>query len=320
MYKAGDVVPFRVRLLEDGEPATYANKTNFTAAGYDVIYDVGGVEVVATWDFVVIDAGEGEHDILLTIQEGNGYLTVTSNEAAGKEAWPRTRPVSAEAYNLGSVIGLITSTNGTPINQDRASVTDITLIEGDSLVRNLVVPEAALNDWGFDDLTDPGWTLTAAARKRENRLAANPDFKLGAYITDAVNRIITLALNPFATGAEISASDANKESQEFLFDAQLANTLSFAITAVNTGTKQFTIAGDKRKLFSVNTTPATSITVTGTNAGTYTVTAVALSSGNTVVTVSEAISSATVDGNLSVGIKFTPNKGTIRTGRQEDRT
>jgi hypothetical protein len=319
VYKAGDVVPFRVRLLESGVPATYASKALFLAAGYDVLLDIGGEEVAATWDFVVINAAEGEHDILLTMQEGNGYLTTTSDEAAGKEAWPRTRPVCAEPYNIGSMIALITSTNGTPINQDRTSVSDFTLVEGDSLLREIVVPLAALNDWGYEDLSDSGWVLSAAARKRENRLAPSPDFVLAAYISDAVNRLVSLGMNPFATGAEIPAV-ASQESQTYLWDLQLSNTKSWAITAVNTGTKQFTVAGDRRKFFSLNTAPATSITVTGSNAGTYTVTAIAYTGGNTVLTVSQAIGSGTVDGNLSVPIKFTPNKGTISTGRQEDRT
>lgn len=318
MYKAGDIVPMRVRLLEAGVPTTYADKAAFLLAGHEVILDLDGAVVVATWDFVVIDADEGEHDIMLTMQEGDGYLTVTA--AAGVVAWPRTRPVSAEPYNIGSVIGIITSTNGTPINQDRATVSDFTVTEGDSLLREIVVPLAALSDWGYSDLSDSGWVLSAAARKRENRLAVNPDFVLGAYITDTVNRLIALSLNPFATGAQIDPSDGTKESQEYLWDVQLSNTKSWNITAVNQGTKQFTIAGDRRKYFSLNSAPVTTITVTGTNAGAFTVTAIAYTGGNTVLTVTEAIASPTVDGTLSIPIKFTPNKGTIRTGRQEDRT
>jgi hypothetical protein len=321
VYKAGDIVPFRVRLLNNaGAPQTYADKTAFLAAGYTVQYDIGGVLASPTWTFNVINSGQGEYDILLTVQEGNGYLTVI--EPVGFESWPRTRPVSAEIYNLGSIVALVTSTNGTPINQDRTSVTDFTLVEGDSFLRTVVVPLASLEDWGFSDLTSTTWSLSAAARKRENRLQAQPDFIIAAYITDTVNRIVTLALNPFPTGAEIDAGDATKESQEYLYDLQLRNTLTYAITALNQGAKTFTVAGDRRKLFSLNTAPATTIAITGStgNNATYTVLGVAYTGGNTVITVSEAIPNATVDGSVNVTIRFTPNKGTVRSGRQEDRT
>jgi hypothetical protein len=320
VYKAGDIVPFRVRLLNNaGVPQTYADKTAFLAANYEVLYTISGVTVSATWTFAVIDSSEGEYEILLTVQEGNGYLTVI--EPAGLEAWPRTRAVSAEIYNLGSIIALVTSTNGTPINQDRTSVTDFTLVEGDSFLRTVVVPLAALEDWGFSDLTSTTWLPSAAARKRENRLQAEPDFILGAYITDTANRIVTLALNPFPTGAEIGG-DATKESQEYLYDLQLRNTLTYAITALNQGAKTFTVAGDRRKLFSLNTAPATTLIITGStgNNDTYTVLGVAYTGGNTVITVSEAIPNATADGSVNVSIRFTTNKGTVRSGRQEDRT
>lgn len=89
-----------------------------------------------------------------------------------------------------------------------------------------------------------------------------------------------------------------------LFDAASSGNLvayarvdgNYAITAVNTAAKRFTIAGDQTARFTVGIT----IRVAGStgNDAYYTVAAVSTSGGNTLVTVDETVASATADGNL----------------------
>lgn len=70
----------------------------------------------------------------------------------------------------------------------------------------------------------------------------------------------------------------------------------FTITAVNTGTKTFTVSGDKSTTFAVGDT----FTILGStgNDGTYTVTAISFSTPNTLITVSETVPSAIADGKV----------------------
>jgi len=77
--------------------------------------------------------------------------------------------------------------------------------------------------------------------------------------------------------------------------------LKYGITAVNTGTETFTIAGDSRAVFPATTT----FTVTNStgNNGTWTVSSVALTGGNTVITVTGNITNATADGIINVNAK-----------------
>lgn len=87
----------------------------------------------------------------------------------------------------------------------------------------------------------------------------------------------------------------------------LPGTADRAITAVDTGARQFTISGDYSQKIQVGDT----VTVeesTG-NDGDYTVEAVAFSTPNTVVTTEEAIPDATADGTMTVRNTFLPAWG-----------
>lgn len=70
----------------------------------------------------------------------------------------------------------------------------------------------------------------------------------------------------------------------------------FTITALNQGTKTFTISGDKSGTFKVGDT----FTILGStgNDATYTVTAISYSNPNTLITVNEAIPSVTANGKI----------------------
>lgn len=100
-----------------------------------------------------------------------------------------------------------------------------------------------------------------------------------------------------------------------LFDAETGGNVwwywridqNWTILAVSTGSKTFTIAGDQSAVLT-NGTPIQVKGSTG-NDGYYTITATNVSGGNTVVTVSETVSSSTADGSL-----YGPNPITLATG------
>ncbi|MBA3622947.1 MAG: hypothetical protein H0W48_00455 [Methylibium sp.] len=74
-------------------------------------------------------------------------------------------------------------------------------------------------------------------------------------------------------------------------------TLAWAIAAVSTSDRRFTVAGDRRAYLR----PGEVVAVVGANIGSYTVAAVAYEANATAITVAEAIPSATVEGTLAVG-------------------
>lgn len=111
---------------------------------------------------------------------------------------------------------------------------------------------------------------------------------------------------------------------EWLYGVCELKWLSYAITAVNTGAKTFTVAGDRTGVIQVGDSlwvfdPASRTVIT--NEGKYTVTARSYSAPNTVITVSETISSATVAGAINVpprvlsvyrnGLKVNPTEYTV---------
>jgi hypothetical protein len=250
----------------------------------------------------------------------------------------------------------------------------------------MTVPSTALSDFALSDLTTV-LSISAAGRTRINRIDTSPDFTIGAAVVDAAARTVSINWSSFPTGASISgftitavstgsktftmAGDkrgffdgisslivANStgndgkytlvsmaytggntvitvqetpasstadgtlaqydDTKEFLYDVQVTVPRNNTITAVSTGSKTFTMSGDQRRWFNVGGT----ITVTGStgNDGTYTVTVINYTGGNTVLTVTETVPSAVADGSVRVTFKITVIKGTLTVSRQEDRT
>jgi hypothetical protein len=97
--------------------------------------------------------------------------------------------------------------------------------------------------------------------------------------------------------------DGTKPAPEWLYGVCELEWQSYAITAVNTGAKQFTVSGDRTAQLNVGDSiwvfdPASRTTVT--NEGKYTVSARTFSSPNTIITVNETIGSATVACSVNI--------------------
>lgn len=273
--KAGDIkpLPFTLETIA-GVKLAYANATALLAAGWTLEYWIAGALVSSpTWTWSPISNAEGKGEVQLTTQEGQGtvYLHPPAGSFVNVESWA----MDVEANDLDTIAAKIDASAGTPTPDDRATSTDYTITEGDSFQRTLTVPSTALADFGISDLS----TVTAisgAARTRINRVDTSPDFTFTATIIDAAAGTIAIGWNSFPSGAAIGA---------------------IAITAVSTGSKTFTLAGDQRKFFD-GITRLLVANSTG-NDGYYTVVSMALVGGATVITVSETINSSTVDGSLA---------------------
>lgn len=111
----------------------------------------------------------------------------------------------------------------------------------------------------------------------------------------------TLPTTDNSVTVSVANTDLGLASTEVIADGiyllTYAVTGRFAITAVSTGTKTFTVSGDKSGTFAVGDT----FTVTGStgNNATYTVTGIVFSTPNTLITVSETVPDATADGYIN---------------------
>lgn len=105
---------------------------------------------------------------------------------------------------------------------------------------------------------------------------------------------------PIGTARKLKAAllSADTTNAYYYFGVCDAPQLTLPIVAISTGSKTFTVAGDYSDRISAGTVLFSS--TSSANAGRFTATAAAFGGVNTVVTVSETISSATVSGNLLV--------------------
>jgi hypothetical protein len=273
--KTAEVKPLPVTLqTSTGAPVSYASKSDLLAGGWTFEYWSANAEVASpTWTWTVVDATTGKHEIGLTVdgEQGVAYLYEPSGFTKNVDAWM----IDSESTNLADILGAINTSAGQPAAEDRALITDISVTEGDSLQRTLTVPLAAISDFGLTDLS----TVTAvsgAARTSINRIDTSPDFTFSATILDTSARTIAVSWASMPTGASISG---------------------FAITAVSTSSKTFTLSGDKRSFFD-GITRLIIANSTG-NDGFYSIVSMALTGGATVITVSETPASSTADGTLA---------------------
>lgn len=105
------------------------------------------------------------------------------------------------------------------------------------------------------------------------------------------------------TDIGLSSSDTITDSI-YMFSYCLSG--NFAITDVNTGTKTFTISGNRSGVFSAGEQFA--IEDSTGNDGNYTVVSITYSAPNTLIVVSETIPDATVDGNILFNICTTKHE------------
>lgn len=131
--------------------------------------------------------------------------------------------------------------------------------------------------------------------------AATIDFtRLNSTNTYTVDVYPTLPTTSSSTTFLIDSSDVGFGSGEAISDGiyELTYTVTghFNITALSTGSKTFTVAGDKTEVFAIGDT--FEITGSTNNNSTFTIVDITLSAGNTIFTVSETVG-ATVDGQIN---------------------
>ncbi len=321
--KAGDIINIALR-LEDatGAGLTYADATAFLAAGWAITWYQAHIVAASQPSYALYprpDGALGEYLLEFTRPSGNWVACVTvPSSFPTYAASPDRVSDDTPAADTDSIFSLLSNSQGSLISVDRVASFDWGMIEADSFSKTMQVPALALADFGYADLSDVGgvaWRVSADARKATNPSSA-ADFSFFASISDKVNRKITLQLAANTAGAVVDFTDLSAKSQAFEYDAQLIGPAltPYSVIGVNTGAKTFTIAGDHRFWFG----SGLPITVTGTNAGTYTTAAPAvLTSGNTVVTVLETIPSATVDGTIRGAVLVTGVEGVLTVSRQE---
>ncbi len=275
MIKAGENAILPVTLLTTaGAATTYASKALFEAAGWTFHYWLAGVVVASpTWTFVVVDAATGRHEIHLTVSAGSGEAFI--KPPAGFMTNVEAFPLDVETFDLDAIGALVSTADSGISGDDRAAITNIEVVEGDAFQRTLTVPAVSLTDFGESTLANVT-AVNASARMRINRVDTLADFVMAAAVASAPDRTVYIGCGGFPAGGSVSG---------------------FTITAVSTGSKTFTVAGDKRKFFD-GITRLLVANSTG-NDGEYTLTGMALTGGNTVFTVSESVANATGDGTIT---------------------
>lgn len=318
-WKANDPVSLRVRLSSIADlGASFASLAAAQAAGWTFIWykDAALLSPQPTPTLIPAVSGVvGDHDLTHNLAAGVVRLEVRH---------PIHRPVP-DCYTMvvgtaddSSLAATLSGSLGTLVSADRATQYDWDIVESDSWVRTMTFPSAALADFGYTDLSDQSgqaWSVQAYGRKPTNPPPSAKDFEIPATITDKVLRQVKLMIPAGLVGATITYANGNTQAIEY--DVQATLLVAKAITAVNTGSKQFTVAGDQRLFF----TALKTFTVdTGANAGTYTptgTTAVVFNGTNTVITVAETIPSAVVAGNCMGYLRITGIKGVLTITQQE---
>lgn len=303
-----------------GSTQAFANAAAFVAAGFALTWEaMDGSTIVSqpTYTIAADAVIAGRHKCIFTLPTVPSRLKVTVPN--GFISTPNEVALIFSSYDEASIVALLTASIGTPASQDRVSIYDWDVTENDSLFKEMIFPTLTLTDWGYSDFSAAGWTITGAVRTLGDTGTGSPLAVLSCEVTDAVNHKVGIGWGVYPTALALAAADLTNGSKQVAYDCQARRSESFAITAAVAGASgTLTIAGDKRKYFSINA--GSTFTVdTGANAGTYTPTALTFTGGNTVVTVAN-VPSAVVAGNIVVPVTITGIRGSLNLRRQEDRT
>lgn len=336
--KAGQQVEVALQLKQNGSALSYANKTAFTAAGWDLIYRAAQVTQSITYTIqphtTTALANEGWHLVVITAINGQGPIIVQKPSTGTGWQWaPPQWQAAYETNDIDDINTKILQSNGVTISGTNVTETDFELVEGRSWSEEITVAEAAVAEWGYtnDNLDDGTFTLTGEIRAPDNRGGqGSPDAVPNAYLsiaptTAAAGQAAVLRLSlpeyPVAVtgvieGMELASGDADDGPDTFYWEVKAELTKSLSITAVSTGSETMTVSGDQRKWFMVGQT----ITVSGStgNDGDYVISKIAYST-NTTITVTGDITDATVDGTVDVDLSIQLARGIMTVRRQEAR-
>ncbi len=318
--KYGDAYEQALYLESDsGIPLSFSTAALFLASGGALSWEAMDGTAVSPQPSYTLAADDvlGRHELLFNLPTVASNLKVTM--PTGFRCDPIEIPLLFASADETTIVNLLTSAIGTPAAQDRITIYDWTTTENDSFFKEMTFPVTAMTDWGYTDFTASGWTITGAVRTVGDTGTSVPLAVLSCEVTDAADHEVGVGWGVYPTGLALSATDLANGSLRVNYDVQARKTETFAITAVVSGASgKFTVAGDKRKYFSVNTGSTFTID-TGANAGTYTPTGLTLTAGNTVITVA-TVPDAGVAGNILVPITITGIRGALTLNRQEDRT
>lgn len=152
MSTTGDTIPLLLTLeQDDGTAASYANKTAFQAASWDIdFYDVDGDLLASQPTWTIEDLGNGRHLVAYTVPSGHyvADLTIPSGYTANTTGWTG----QGETYDPDSLAGLLLTANGQAVGETRTTGDLEDLVDGDSLNYTVVIPDSALTRVGAASL------------------------------------------------------------------------------------------------------------------------------------------------------------------------
>jgi hypothetical protein len=320
---AGQEVEVAVRFTRFGRPLSYADAATWEAAGWALTYRAAQEDQVPSYTLQphtdATLAADGWHLLVAVLVNGQGPVVFKKPGGVRSyfDANPPAFQLAAEGVDLDDVYNAIQTAVGVATGTDQLVVLDFQVTEGDSLVKQFTIFETAVTLWGYvvEDLDNGTLTLTAAVRLPDNRVG-DPDAWVEITVVSATtgaDPVLRMSWTDFPAGLEFDSvdptDDADVQPVACNTDVQFTGSKTYSITAVSQGSKTFTLSGDRRRWFS----RGGQFVVTGStgNNGTYTVTAIAYSGGNTVLTVTEALLSAIADGLAGVTITQTVAKGKL---------
>lgn len=223
MWKSGDSVSLPIRLVDATDTAqTYVNAAAFTGAGWALTWYKDGTALSSQPTYTITNIGSGLHFITFTLS--TGFDTIFVTRPAGYYSDPAYFAYCSDTYDWGSIASLLTTSVGSPINNSRSTTYDWQMIEGDAFQKDMIVPTAALSDFGYTDLSDIGgnaWTIAAKGRLPTNNPPSAADFTFTATIIDKPGRKVRLYLSPGTSPPSVDYTVGR--SRVYNYDVQLTS-------------------------------------------------------------------------------------------------
>jgi hypothetical protein len=234
--RSGDPVMFDVALLDTaGAGLSYANKTAFEAAGWSLSFrdpaTGSALGVQPSYTITAASGVTGRHTVLVTLSTTAWYIRITPPSTAYDFAvlpgamWDGSTYDADDVYSrLSTVFGV---SNGSTVN----TVTLPNLVEGDSYLATVTVPQAYLTRMGWTDLT--GATLTGTIRRPEDTTTGTPACTLDATGTPpngllAVNgtdpRAVDISWTTYPTGMVLTSPERTAGTVNFRVEVQAVKT------------------------------------------------------------------------------------------------
>lgn len=203
------VLPLFLKI--SGAAVNYANKTAFTAAGWNLTWqdaDGSDLSTQPTWSLPIAgDATTGRH--LIKFTEPDGVYTIKVTLPANGESQPLEAFGEGSAYDIDAVGALISTSGGSVISETASSDT-AEMYDGDSIYLTFSVLEAALTQIGATSLADCD-TLAAEIKLDANDSSDAADVTtLSEAIVSDVNGTRTVRGTLAAFPAALAVADGQR--------------------------------------------------------------------------------------------------------------